>query len=354
MKALLVTEYGDGLGNLKFSHDVPVPEPKKGEVLVKVLSMALHAGDVHMKSGRVALVAKPSSMPFIPGIDVCGKVTHVPEGTETDFQVDDVIIGTTGEDALCGAFAEYASLPVNCCIKKPSFLPINQAAGYITSASTALTAVEKAQIKNGFSRVLVIGSSGGVGHIAVQLAKLKGAAFVATVSSQDAMMNELGSDLNINYNKENFWENEQFKAEPFDCIIDCAGGGNHWNHTVKSGILKRKVGRFIAVVGDNPKPVLTSFFSILRFTTNLLSKPIYTRLLKWFSIYPIYTTFVDFVNKERLNSLILAYEQSEGSIKVVLENEGKPFEFNQDQAFRAIQLIEGGHAHGKIVVKISE
>merc|ERR1712232_756799 len=217
----------------------------KPSMIVKVLACSISAGDTMILSGNIIFL-KPT-LPYVPGMDVCGRVEEVSEGL-SEFKEGDIIVASNGMTPV-GGMAEYMLVDPSLAALKPLSVDITQAASCITSAATAFNAVK--YIKEN-DRVLILGGSGGVGSSAITLAKLSGASYVVAVSTQQIMCLKLGADEVINYTQRNWWEVEEYQSNKFDVIIDTVGGGNFYDkgtNVLKTG---KDGGYFIAVTGDDP------------------------------------------------------------------------------------------------------
>lgn len=155
MRAALISKLGVGsfIENIIVADDVQKPTRKPKELLIKVLAVATSVGDCHVKSGRCSLVLNPK-LPYIPGQDFCGVVEQC-DGEKSAFKVGDVVLANQ-EDVDKGAIAEYAVASESHCIQKPSSMTPETGAACMW-AVTAKMAVDKANIKAGKTRVLVLG-----------------------------------------------------------------------------------------------------------------------------------------------------------------------------------------------------
>lgn len=220
MKALVLTTFG---APYKIA-DLPRPQPKKGEVLVKILASGVNPLDLKIKAGQAAHARV--ALPAILGIDMAGVVTANGEGV-TAFAPGDEVYGMTGGVAgVQGSLAEYAAVDARLLAKKPANLTMQEAAALPLIFITAWEGlVDRAGVSAG-KKVLVHGGAGGVGHIAIQLAKARGAEVFTTVkSSQHALAQKLGAKP-IDY--AHLSVEEYVKAytggEGFDIIYDTIGG----------------------------------------------------------------------------------------------------------------------------------
>jgi NADPH:quinone reductase-like Zn-dependent oxidoreductase len=213
MKAIRVHEFG-GPEVLKYE-DVPIPAPAEGEMLVRVFAAGVNPVDAAIRQGRFG--RRP--VPFTPGFDVSGVVESVGEGV-TKFKAGDAIFACQNLNRG-GSYAQYTIVREDEAALKPQNLSHNEAAGVPLVALTAWQALfDKGELNEG-QTVLIHAAAGGVGTMAVQLAKWKGARVIGTASaSNHEFLKELGADEVIDYNTENFWE----KVKDVDVVLDAIGG----------------------------------------------------------------------------------------------------------------------------------
>lgn len=206
MKAAVIKQQG-GLENLVYD-DWPDPEPRKGEVLLRVRGCGLNHLDIFVRRGMPGF---PVPMPFISGGDIAGEVVGLGDGV-TDFKVGDRCAlhpvtheGMMGEEIL-GGMAEMVRVPAENLIRLSDNVPFDVAAAVPIAYGTAIRMLfEIGQIKAG-DLILVLGASGGVGVACVQLAKMIGARVIAAAGSPEkcARLAEIGADMTIDYNAEDF------------------------------------------------------------------------------------------------------------------------------------------------------
>lgn len=195
MKAVRIHKYG-GPRVLKYE-DVPLPEPKEDELLIRVHAAGVNPADWQIRSGKRFKLKKPFSL--ILGGDLSGVVEAVGSSV-TNFVVGDVVYGT-----MCGAYAEYVTAPATNVAHKPRSLDHIQAAAMPVVSLTAWQALfDEAKLSAG-QTVLIHAAAGGVGHIAVQLAKWKGAYVIGTASGpNENFLRKIGIDEFIDYRTTRF------------------------------------------------------------------------------------------------------------------------------------------------------
>ncbi|HSF52332.1 MAG TPA: NAD(P)-dependent alcohol dehydrogenase [Algoriphagus sp.] len=218
MKAFTKTEYG-GPEVLRLE-EVEKPPLKDDHILVKVMANSANPADWHILRGEPILARfafglfKPKNK--ILGADFAGIVEDVGKKV-TQFKIGDRVFG---ENLDGGAFAEFTSAPAKVCAIMPKDADFPEMASIPIAGLTALQAlITHGQLKEGES-VLINGSSGGVGHLAVQIAKVYGAKVTAVCSSKNIdFVRSLGADQVIAYDKENIHQHEG----KYNLIIDTHG-----------------------------------------------------------------------------------------------------------------------------------
>jgi len=216
MKAIIVHEWG-GPEVLKYE-DMPRPEPKEDEILVRVIAAGVNPVDGMIRSGIFAKNQKLTS-PMIFGGDIAGVVERTGDKI-TKFKKGDPIYAYLSLKNN-GGYAEYAVAKEKEAAAKPKSISYNEAAAVPIVALTAWQAlVDSAKLGAGQS-VLIHGGSGGVGTFAIQIAKARGAKVFATASTPNQdLLKELGADVAIDYTKQKFED----VAKEVDVVLDSVGG----------------------------------------------------------------------------------------------------------------------------------
>ncbi|WP_066361002.1 NADP-dependent oxidoreductase [Herbidospora mongoliensis] len=208
----------DTLGGPDVLHEIDLPKPVPGptEVLVRVRAAGLNPTDwKHRSTG--GLLGKP---PFVLGWDVSGVVESVGMGAAI-YKPGDEVFGMLRYPVGHGAFAQYVTAPSRTFAPKPVSLDHTQAAGVPLAGLTAWQAlVDVARVRDG-DRVLVHAAAGGVGHLAVQIAKARGAYVYGTASAaKHDFLRRIGVDQVIDYRSTDFTT----VVEGLDAVIDTIGG----------------------------------------------------------------------------------------------------------------------------------
>lgn len=194
------------------------PEPMPTEVLVRVRAVGINPVDTSIRSGAWPLLGQP---PFVLGWDVSGVVEEVGPGV-TRFSRGDEVYGMPSFPRAVGAYAEFVSASSRQLALKPATLDHPHAAALPLAGLTAWQGLVDAAHLQAGQRVLVHGGGGGVGHIAVQIAKARGAHVTATASlAKHSFVRALGADEVIDYDAVDFAEN----LRELDVVFDLVGGG---------------------------------------------------------------------------------------------------------------------------------
>jgi 2-desacetyl-2-hydroxyethyl bacteriochlorophyllide A dehydrogenase len=311
MKAIL---YNKKAPNRLVLQEVDIPKPKAKEVLVKVYNTSPNAADY--RSMKMGMLPKHK----IFGSAISGVVESVGSAVK-NFKRGDEVIGDLADFGF-GGFAEYIAAPQQALSHKPSDVSFEEAACLPVAATTALHAVrDKGNVQKG-QKVLIIGSSGGVGIYAVQLAHHFGGEVTAVCSTRNIQQSvALGADFVIDYTQEDFTRQDK----QYDLIIAING-----NYALLDCMRKlNKTGTYVAVGG-----ALSQIFKALIFG-KLLS--LGTKKIGALS--------------SKSNSQDLAFMAqltAQGVIKPVIE---KRFPFHQ--TVEAMNYLAEGHAQGKVVIDVA-
>ena len=232
MKAIRIHNYG-GPEVLKHE-EAPRPQPGAGEVLIRVHATSVNPIDWKVRQGYMKDLW-PHKFPLILGWDVSGVVEAIGTGVSRFKKGDEVY--SVPNPSRDGAYAEYIVVEESELALKPKSLHHVHAAAVPLAALTAGQALfDAGQLVSG-QRVLIHGGSGGVGHLAVQLAKWKGAHVLATASTKNQeLLRELGVDEPIDYTKQKFED----VARDVDLVLDLIGGETQersWSVLKKGGLL---------------------------------------------------------------------------------------------------------------------
>ncbi len=324
MKAIVQDRYGTA-DVLEF-RDIEEPAVGADDVLVRVRAAGCGPDVWHFMAGmpyiaRASIGLRGPKVP-VRGWDVAGTVEAVGANV-TRFAPGDEVMGTAEQ----GSFAELASTPADKLVAKPAALTFEEAAALPISGVTALRAVrDEGRVQAG-QRVLVIGASGGVGSLAVQIAKGFGATVTGVCSTAKAdLVRSLGADDVIDYTREDFTDG----SRRWDLIIDTAG--RRPLSTLRRALTEK--GTLVIVGGDGGGRWTGGFFrGMLR--------------------APLVSLFVG----QRLRGLATKIEQDDlvaltqlveaGTLEAVIDRT-----YPLIEAPDAIRYLAQGHAAGKVVITV--
>jgi NADPH:quinone reductase-like Zn-dependent oxidoreductase len=229
MHAVLIRKFG-GPEVVEFA-EIPVPEPRPGDLLVKVEAASLNPVDYKIRAGKYPLV-QDDKLPFVLGRDFSGTVVHsddaaLPAGT--------LVHGLLGIEH--GSFAQYTVARAETLARVPGAIDRIAAAAVPLAGLTAWQGlIDHGGLQAG-QRVLIHAGAGGVGHLAVQFAKARGAIVATTVSADDvAFAHSLGADEVIDHAKERF----ESRLAGIDLVFDLVGADTQersWAVLKRGGVL---------------------------------------------------------------------------------------------------------------------
>ena len=220
-----VTQNSVGGPDVLFVAEQPDPSPKAGEVLVRVKAAGINPVDGAVRGGFYPLLGEP---PFILGWDISGTVAALGAGV-TAFKVGDDVFGMPSFPKQAGAYAELAAASADEIAAKPVAIDHAHAAALPLAGLTAWQGLIRHGGLQAGQRVLIHAGAGGVGHLAVQIAKARGAYVIATVSPDKLdFVRSLGADEVIDYTRDDFTG----KVGNVDLVLDPIGG-DHADQSLK-------------------------------------------------------------------------------------------------------------------------
>ena len=230
--------------------DLPKPEPKPGQILVRVGAVSFNPIDLMLRSGAVAM---PLPMPYIVGTDFAGTVEALGSGVSR-FRIGDRVWGSNqGLLGRQGAASEYAAVDADLAYPTPAEQTDAEAAALALAGITAhLGVVEHGRLRPG-ETLYVPGGSGGVGSMVVQMAKAIGARVATSAGSAERveLCRELGADLALNYKTDDIPARlREFAADGVDVWYETQ---REPNFEVSVPLL-RKFGRMVVIAGRTAKP----------------------------------------------------------------------------------------------------
>eukprot|EP00177_Eucheuma_denticulatum_P008361 GFKZ01015210.1.p1 GENE.GFKZ01015210.1~~GFKZ01015210.1.p1 ORF type:complete len:356 (+),score=48.61 GFKZ01015210.1:236-1303(+) len=353
MRAAQMKRFGDVNEHLTVEDGVAAPTllpHHRNHVVIKVYACSLSPSDYRMSSGDASLVKKPATdgWPYIPGGDISGVVEGVSEGV-TSFKLGDRVVGTWDAFGM-GGLGEYSVVDCRYVEKLPAGFSFVQGAAMVDSASNGMLAAEDVGIEKG-ERVLVVGGSGAVGNVVVQLAKRRGA-FVVATSTQTEMVRGLGADVVVDYRGGEWWRRAEVTGQgKFDVVVDCAEGVRMWERACEEGLVKcgREGGRFLAVVVNEWDIVIQTAWDMIRWFAPVVGRMVGSRV--WRGSVARYDMMFPAPRGDSLKRCLGMVER--GEIKVVVDERG-PFPFTTAGVRRAFDLMIARAAHGKVVVQLRD
>jgi len=306
MKAAIIKDYGN---QVEIS-DVPVPELTEDSVMIEVHAASINPIDNIVKAGYMKDMM-PISFPYIMGYDVSGVVTEV-GAKVSKFKIGDEVYSRPNQ-MNAGSISEYNVVKEDELAFKPSKLNHEESASIPLAGLTALQALTaKGNLRKG-QKVLIHAGSGGVGTLAIQIAKHLGAEVAVTTSSLNIeMVKKLGADVVIDYKTQKFEE----ELSDYDLVLDTIGGDIMKN----SFKILKKGGSMVSIKGQD--------------TEELAKK--YDVNFDAFFMWP---------SGEMLSHLTHLIND-----EVVKPTIDRSYSFEQVQ--EAYDYLQMGHAKGKVVIKV--
>jgi NADPH:quinone reductase-like Zn-dependent oxidoreductase len=332
MKAFIIDRYKPKDGMRK----AEMPEPKLGpdQALVQVYAAGVNLLDSKIKTGEFKAILR-YKLPLIMGHDVAGVVTKV--GTRVKkFKAGDEVYARPA-DYRTGTFAEFIAINEADLAIKPMPLSMEEAASIPLVALTAWQAlVEKGNLRKG-QKVFIQAGSGGVGTIAIQLAKHLGATVATTTSAVNAtLVKSLGADVVIDYKKEDFGK----ILKDYDLVVNSQDA-----KTLEKSLQILKPGGHLISITGPPDPefakqagvngILKAVMFLLSYRTRKKAKQLGVKY-----------SFL-FMRAEGGQLAKITELMNSGAIRPVLD---KIFPF--DEANEALSYVESGRAKGKVVIKV--
>jgi NADPH:quinone reductase-like Zn-dependent oxidoreductase len=301
------------------------PNPKEGQLLIKVHAASLNPYEWHMTTGKpyILRLFKGVGAPDSPrlGSDFAGTVESVGSGV-TRFKPGDEVFGNAG-----GALAEYVVARENGnIVLKPAEMTFEQAAAIPIAAVTALQGLRDHGRIAARHKVLINGASGGVGTYAVQIAKSFGAEVTGVCSTRNLeLVRSLGADHLIDYTKENFTEGK----ERYDLILDTAG--NHGTLALL-GVVKPE-GTLVGIGGPKKDPWIGPLWGIAK-----------REIIAWFVDQGV-VGFVASINVADLE--FLAGLARDGKLQTAIDRR-----YRLEETAAALEYIGTRRARGKVIVTL--
>lgn len=243
MKAATYDRFG-GPENITIS-TMPVPEIREGEVMVRIRAAGVNPVDNAILHGYLKDHI-PCVFPVIPGWDMAGTVEACGYSARRFANGDEVFAYARRPTVQYGTFAEYIVIPESYLAKKPGNLSWEETAGIPLAGLTAYQSVYDAGALRNGQTILILGASGGVGSMAIQLAKAKGATVIAVASEKNfGYMKQLGADITVDYNEPDLaGAIRANQPKGVDLIFDCISGDT----LQKSLAVLKPSGRLVSIL----------------------------------------------------------------------------------------------------------
>ena len=332
MRAFLINKYSKK-EPLQLAN-VPVPEVGDSDVLVAIHAAGLNLLDSKIKSGEFKLIL-PYKLPLILGHDVAGIVTKVGKNVR-NFKVGDEVYSRP-QDHRIGTFAEFIAINERDVALKPRNLTMEEAASIPLVALTAWQVlVEKAQVKAG-QKVFIQAGSGGVGTIAIQLAKHLGATVATTASTKSFdVLKDLGADYVIDYKNADF----EKSLSNYDAVLNSQD-----QKTLEKSLRVLKSGGKLISISGPPTPQFAQEANAPWFVKIILALISSGVRKKAKQLNIDYSFLFMKASGEQLSKITTLIEA--GIIKPVVD---KVFPFEATN--QALSYVESGRAKGKVVVRL--
>jgi alcohol dehydrogenase len=332
MKAFIVNRYGKK--EKLHLQEIAEPVVKANEVLVQVYAASVNLLDSKIKNGEFKLIL-PYKMPLILGHDVAGVITKIGSSV-TRFKVGDEVYARPADHRI-GTFAELIAINEADVALKPQKLTMEEAASIPLVALTVWQAlVEKADLKKG-QKVFIQAGSGGVGTIAIQLAKHIGATVATTTSTANIeWVKALGADVVIDYKKDDF----ETILRDYDVVLNSQDA-----KTLEKSLRVLKPGGKLISISGPPDPAFAKEIGLgwpLKIIMGLLSLGTRKKAKRQHVDYSFLFMRAEGSQLSKITALI-----DSGIISPVVD---KVFPF--DKTEEALTYVESGRAKGKVVIKV--
>lgn len=327
MRSLQLIKYGEIKDSLAFN-EVSKPIVQANDVLIEVKAAAINPIDKLIVMGNLQGML-PISLPSTIAYDVSGIV--VEKGDEvSSFEIGDLVYSRVPQEQM-GTIAEYVAVTSVAVSKKPGNISFEEAASLPLAGLTALQSLEYAGIKEN-DKVLIHAGSGGVGSLAIQYAKAKGAYVYTTTSTNNVKwVKELGADRVIDYKTEDY----KTIVKEADIVFDTLGN----NYTLEAFELIKQGGKVVTVIGALDEETAKMFGMTDYKLPEELAKLIDAKdaTYKYIFMHP---------NGAHLNEIKSLVEDEK--IKPIID---KVYPFAE--SIEAFTHLASGRAKGKIVIKIA-
>lgn len=330
MTAMTVQKYGK---NPVVKTTVPMPSVGDDDVLVKVHSASINPLDFKIRNGDLKLIL-PFKTPLILGNDLAGVVVAVGKNVQ-NFAIGDKVFART-DTLRIGSFAQFIAISHANLAKMPSNLDFNQSASLPLVALTAYQAFKQMNVKAG-DTVLIHAGAGGLGSIAIQIAKILGLSVITTASGVGLeLVKSLGADKIIDYKQQDF---SQLLSD-IDGVLDTIGGD-----TLERSFKVLKKGKKIISVAGMPTKAFAKAFGLSwwkQCVMGFISHKTHKTAQRYGASYEFL-----FMRPSGEQLTVIKNWVENGQIRPIVD---KVFSFDDTQ--NALAYSESGRAKGKIIVQI--
>jgi len=315
--------------------DIPVPSIGDRDLLVQVRAASVNPLDFKIRRGKLKVLLK-YRFPLVLGNDLSGIVTAVGAGV-TRFKPGDAIYARLDKDRI-GAFAEFAAVREGAAASMPANVTFEEAASLPLVALTAWQALVEIGKLNAGQKVLIHAGSGGVGSMAIQIARHLGATVLTTVGQRNAgLVKQLGADVAIDYRSVRFED----VARDCDVVLDSAGG-----ETLLRSFACVKPGGVVVSIGETPSTAFARSWGlnpIMVFVVGLMSRKAEAAARKHQARFEYL-----FMRPDGEQLRLIAQLVENGEIKPVIDKV-----FPLDRVGDALAYSESGRATGKVVISLA-
>ena len=327
MKALQIVKYGEIKDSLSIN-EIEKPSVKANDVLVEVKAASLNPIDYKIAEGHLKEML-PLKLPSTIGFDVSGVV--VDKGADVnDFEIGDEIYSRVPQEQM-GTLAEFVTINSDKVAKKPENISFEEASGLPLTGLTAIQALDKAGIKED-DRILIHAGSGGVGSLAIQYAKAKGAIVYTTTSSKNVdWVKALGADRVIDYKTEDYKE----VANNLDIVFDTLGD----DYTFEAFEIIKDGGKVTSIMGppdeESAKQMGIKDYKLPEQLSKLIKEK--SAVYKYTWMQP---------NAAQLDDIKTMVE--DGDIKPIVD-----LIYSFEDGIEAYEYLATGRAQGKVIISLS-
>jgi NADPH2:quinone reductase len=311
--------------------ELPVPAAQPGQVLVRIVASGVNPLDTKIRAGQAAHAQQP--LPAVLGLDLAGVVVSVGAGVSGLRPGDEVYGAAGGVGGLQGTLAGYAAVDARLVALKPRNLTMREAAALPLAAITAWEGLADRANVGEDDKVLVHGGAGGVGHIAVQLARARGAQVFTTVAKEQFSIAERFGAVPIDYRESSVddYVARHTGGAGFDAVFDTVGGATL---DASFSAARRYGGHVLSILGWG-----THKLAPLSFRSATYSGV--------FTLYPMISGQGREHHGDILREITKLVEA--GRLTPLLDSQ----RFELGSALAAHQRVESGAAQGKVVVDVA-